>query len=328
MIEQVRNVQIFSSEQMSNEAYHAHEYVSGSTLVTIFNECPAQWRFGEEKESPALHFGIASHAALLEPEKFDAEFVCDINKDDESVITSDAALKAWLKVRGIPTKSTATFADMVLLAVMTGEMPVIYKLEGMILESECKFKGQTIVKYDDYQQILQMRKVIFADKRMADMLQNSRVEMSVLCEVMIDGIWYGVKIRPDIVTKNRCVPDYKTTASMNPEKFGRDAHDRGYWLKMAFQKDVLEAAFNKDFKMGLLAQGKSAPYIHQMYWLTPEQLEVGRDQYQYALSQYQKCKDADVWPAYFDGDVDLPTPEYLARRYGFDDNSVEIKFED
>lgn len=328
MIQQIRNIKAYKADQLSNEDYHAHEYVSGSTLVKIFNECPAQWRFGENKQTDALHFGIASHAALLEPAKFDAEFVCDIDKNDDSVITSDAALKAWLKERGIPCKSTASFADMVYLALQTGEMPTINKLHGLILESECKFNGQTIVKYDDYQQILQMRKVIFADQEMQQMLDGARVEFSLICEIMIGGIWYGVKIRPDIITKNREVPDYKTTANMNPDYFGKQAHDAGYWLKQAFIKDVLEAAYQKEFKMGLLAQGKSLPYIHQLYWLTDDQLEVGRDQYEMALKQYGRCIAADVWPAYNDGPVNLPTPEYLARRYGFDDDSVQIEIEE
>jgi hypothetical protein len=97
---------------------------------------------------------------------------------------------------------------------------------------------------------------------------------------------------------------------------------------MAFQHDVLEAVANKSPRMGLLAQGKSAPYIPQLYWFTAEQLEVGREQYLFALAQYHNCKTRDVWPAYFDGAVDLPTPDYIARRYGFDSEEIEISFEE
>lgn len=127
----------------------------------------------------------------------------------------------------------------------TGEYPTVLKLESMILEAECKHADKTIVKYDDYQTIMQMREVIFNDRDLQAALKDCRVEMSIICEVMIDDVWYGIKIRPDIITGDRAVPDYKTTADMNPEKFGKQAHDAGYWLKMALQKDVLEAVFKK-----------------------------------------------------------------------------------
>ena len=98
MIQNIRNIQVFKADELSNEDYHKHEYISGSSLVTIFNECVAQWKFGEKKETPALSFGIASHAALLEPEKFDAEFVCDIDASGGKVKNADIPAKGWLKL--------------------------------------------------------------------------------------------------------------------------------------------------------------------------------------------------------------------------------------
>lgn len=350
MIQNIRNIQVFKADELSNEDYHAHEYISGSSLVEIHSECIAQWKFGEKKETPPLRFGIASHAALLEPEKFDAEFVCDINasegkvkkadipskgwlkvepKKESSLITSDAELKAWLKHRGIKYKSTTPFSELVQLAYAGGEEPKILKLDSMILESNAVRDGKTIVKYDDYEMIMQMRRVVFADQAIAAMLVNARVEMSIICDIKINGVWIGIKIRPDIITENFEVPDYKTTASMNPEKFGRDAHDKGYWLKQAFIHDVLQAVYKREAKMGLLAQCKSAPYIHQLYWMTEEQLEVGRDQYESALMDYYRSKESGIYPAYFDGATMLPTPAYLAKRYEFEqDDDIEIKFED
>lgn len=324
MIEDIRNIELYTASQLSNEDYHLHPYISSSGLASIFGSCPAQWKFGDKKSTPALQFGIASHAAVLEPELFNREFVCDINKNDESVITSDAALKTWFKVRGVPIKSTASFSDMIYQMLQTGEYPTVLKLESMILESECKFAGKTIVGFDDYAKIMQMRSVLFSDNEIVNLLQGSVVESSVICEIKINGVWHGVKIKPDIITKNNEVPDYKTTADMNPEKFANDAHNKFYWLRQSFVGDVLEAVHGHKFRMGLLAQGKIKPFIHQMYWLTNEQLEVGRDQYQYALSQYKKSSDDNVWPAYFNGFVDLPTPAYLANRYEFEDNSMTI----
>jgi hypothetical protein len=105
---------------------------------------------------------------------------------------------------------------------------------------------------------------------------------------------------------------------MNPEKFGNQAHNAGYWLKQAFVCDVLRAAYNQPFKAGLLAQGKSSPFITQLYWMTEHQLMIGREQYQFALRQHKNCVATGNWPAYYDGATELVTPPYLAKRYGFE----------
>src|SRR5699024_5136269 len=114
---------VYTPEQMSNEDYHSEaEHVSGSALCTIHEFSPAHWRFGDKKETPALEFGIASHAALLEPDKFASEFVRGLDKDDyPNALTSDAAMKSWLKERGIKGYSTKTKQELVEMIRKTGE---------------------------------------------------------------------------------------------------------------------------------------------------------------------------------------------------------------
>lgn len=320
MITKIKNVKTYTAEELSNEEYHEHEFISGTGLVRIFNECPADYRFAEEKSSPALHFGIASHSAVLEPEKFDAEFARGITKEDyPGILASDASIKSWLKERGVKGYSSKKKEELIDMVSMTNEPVLIWhEVEtGFLSDNE----GKTIVKQDDYDKIMQMRRVMFADPDMVDLLEGAHMETSIICELEIEiggeTFEIGVKIRPDVITKRFEVPDYKTCANMNPEKFGRDAHDRGYWLKQAFIHDVLQAAYGQTPRMGLIAQGKKSPYIHQLYWMTEQQLQVGREQYQYALHTYHTCKETDIWPAYFNGPAELPTPEYLARKYGF-----------
>lgn len=318
MITNIKNIKTFTADELSNEDYHAHEFISGTGLVKIYFGCPAEFRFAEQKESPALHFGIASHAALLEPEKFEAEFVRDLCKDDyPDALTSEAATKSWLKERGVKGYSTKTFDQLMEMVEMTGESPQVWK--DMTLKFQAENLDKTIVPAKDFDKIMQMRAQVFADPDNVGLLKGAQVETSIICEVEINGTWHGVKIRPDIITKNFEVPDYKTCQDMTPEKFGRDAHDRGYWLKQAFIHDVLQAAYNQDPKMGLLAQGKLSPFIPQLYWMTDHQIDIGREQYQFALEYYSRCLADNCWPAYFDGPADLPTPEYLARTYGIEE---------
>ena len=319
MITSIRNIKIFPNGQLPNDDYHGEKFsdhVSGSQLCVIHNDCPAVLKFGENKESAALHFGIASHAAMLEPELFDSLFVRKITKEDnDNFLTSDAAIKAYLKAAGRTGYTTKPFNELVQLALECDENVKIFQLE--VILQEYNSIDKTMVKGEDYDQILLMRKTLFNDPANVELFDGATFELSVVCEVEIENEWYKVKIRPDIVTKNGEVPDYKTTRDIRGDAFGRQAHEAGYWLKQAFVGDVLKAAYSQSFKMGLLAQAKSSPFIPQLYWMTDQQLQIGREQYQFALKYHKQCVDNDNWPAYFDGAVELPTPEWLAKRYGF-----------
>lgn len=319
MITKIKNIKIFPNGELENDDYHGEKFadhVSGSQLCVIHNECPAVLKYGENKESSALHFGIASHAAMLEPEMFDKLFVRKISKEDnDKFLTSDAAIKSFLKSAGRTGYSTKPWSDLVVMALECDENVKVFQLESILQEYDSI--GKTLVKGEDYDQILIMRKTLFNDEVNVELFKDSQFEMSIICEVEIDEVWHKVKIRPDIITKNCEVPDYKTTRDMNPEKFGNQAHNAGYYLKQSFVCDVLTAAYNQKFKAGLLAQGKSSPFITQLYWLTEDQLQLGREQYQFALKYHKNCIDSDSWPSYFDGPVDLPTPSWIAKRYNF-----------
>jgi hypothetical protein len=331
MITSIRNLQIHPNGELPNDDYHGEkhaDHVSGSQLCVIHNDCPAVLKYGENKESAALHFGIASHCAMLEPELFDSQFIQSVVKDDYSLKT-DADIKARLKAMGIKGYSTFKYPELLRLLIDSDADAVPYTLAIQLQEAECRVNGQTIVKNNpvrrmdgttapgDYDQILLMRKTLFNDPANVELFKGATFELSIICEVEIDEIWYKVKIRPDIVTANSEVPDYKTTRDVRPEHFGRQAHEAGYWLKQAFVGDVLRAAYGNEFKMGLLAQSKSSPFIPQLYWMTKQQLQVGREQYMFALKYHKNCVDGDSWPAYNDGAVELPTPDWLIKRYGF-----------
>ena len=332
MITNIKNIKIYPNGELPNESYHGDEYsdyISGTSLCVIHSQCPAVLKYGDKSETAALHFGIASHAAMLEPELFEKQFVQSVVKDDYSIKT-DADIKARLKSMGIKGYSTFKYSELLQLLIESDPDAMPYTLAIQLQEAECRVSGQVIVKNNpvkrqdgttapgDYDQILLMRKTLFNDPANVELFKGATFELSIICEIEIEDVWYKVKIRPDIVTKNGEVPDYKTTRDVRPENFGRQAHEAGYWIKQAFVGDVLKAAYNHSFKMGLLAQSKSSPFITQMYWLTDQQIQVGREQYLHALKYNKICVDNDSWPAYFDSAVELPTPEYIARRYGFE----------
>jgi len=319
MITNIRNIKVYPNGELPNEEYHGEKYKdhdSGSGLYRLYSECPADFHYGDKEESAALHFGTASHAAMLEPDLFKKQFVREISKcDDENYLTSDATIKKFIKDKGIPGYSNKPYSDLVNRALDINPNVEIFNLEQVLQQYECA--GNTLVKGEDFDNIIQMRKVLFADKSNVELFKGAAFEVSIICEIEIGGNWHKVKIRPDIITKSGMVPDYKTTARMNPEEFARQAFYAGYWFKQAFVYDVLCAVYDTNFFMALLAQGKKSPFIPQLYMLTNEQLQVGREQYVTALTRSYQCKSTNVWPSYFDGAVDLPTPPYIGKQFNF-----------
>lgn len=297
---------VFTSDQLTNEQYHEEsDHVSGSQLVELMLDCPAQMRYGEKTETQALAFGTLSHAMMLEPSRFDAEFVRGVDVVD-GMMTSDAAIKAWLSERGIKGGSNKKFSELCEMVDATGESPLIYKCEMEKLE--LANEGKTIVKPDEYDMVMQMRRVVMADPAYSEMITGGATEVSLFGELC--GV--KVKVRFDLLTASGAIRDYKTTVSANPDKFGRNAYDLGYWLKMALQHDMFCAAYGRPPEsVGLLAQSKKAPYIAQDFVLTEKQLAYGREQYQTALRIYADCKSRDSWPAYGGGTMELPTPAWV-----------------
>ena len=83
-------------KNLPNEIYHRGPGISKSGLEIIANKCPAAYRFGEYKPTAATALGTATHTALLEPEKFEAEVIKGPDARGNSNIWKDAQAEANL----------------------------------------------------------------------------------------------------------------------------------------------------------------------------------------------------------------------------------------
>lgn len=315
-----------TADQLTNEQYHEDEaYITGSSLWTIFSKCPAAWRFQKAQEDKAkklnsaqkpLTFGTTSHTMLLEPERFSREFFRLPDPDAyPELITSLAKIQSWLKERGQKGYSNKTAAELIAMCraiQQPGEtLNIWHEIEANAVKEA---NGREIVPAKDWDRVHSMRDVLLANHNYRRIIETGEPELSLFC--VIDGV--PVKVRLDRVTDTGEIIDYKTTQSAEPEKFGRLAHDLGYWCKMALQHDCFKLAYQMDPNgTKLLVQEKDEPWLAIMNRLTPEQLLIGRGQYKTALQVYKHCMERDVWPAYANGqeEIALSTPAYLQQRY-------------
>lgn len=78
---------------MSNEEYHADEAI-GSTSIKAISVSPANLYFNKFKGSKSANIGTAIHAALLEPDVFERDFILDeslktrASKEYKSLVSS------------------------------------------------------------------------------------------------------------------------------------------------------------------------------------------------------------------------------------------------
>lgn len=316
-------MRVYFNNELSNQDYHADtEHINGSGLWNILDRCPAAWRYKDEEDeqSKTLVFGTGSHTALLEPERFDAEYarmpvVDDFPKDKDgkpTVLVTTADMNSWAKERGIKGLSGKSKAEVIKIIQATGEPVKIYDV--IREEAEKAAAGKQMLEGGDYDAIQQMRAVIHANSYYSSLLAGAYTEVSIFGEL------YGekAKVRFDCLTKGGDIIDYKTAVSAKPEDFFRHAARLGYFMKMAMQHDMFCAAYpHPPRSVNLLVQEKKAPFIPALIRLTEEQLHIGRIQLHGAMEIYKACKKANSWPGYSMGNpvIEMETPEWFKKQF-------------
>lgn len=316
-------MKVYFNNELSNESYHADtEHINGSGLWNLYDRCPAAWRYkdDEDKQSKALVFGTGSHTALLEPERFEAQYarmpvVDDFPKDKDgkpTVLVTTADMNSWAKERGIKGLSGKPKAEVIKIIRATGEPVKIYDV--IREEAEKAAAGKQMLEGGDYDAIQQMRAVIHANSYYSSLLAGAYAEVSILGELNGEK----AKVRFDCLTKGGDIIDYKTAVSAKPDEFFRHAAQLGYFMKMAMQHDMFVAAYgHAPRSVNLLVQEKKAPFIPALIRLTEEQLRIGSIQLNGAMEIYKACKKANSWPGYSMGNpvIEMETPEWFKKQF-------------
>lgn len=310
-------MKVYLNNELSNDQYHADtEHINGSGLWNIYDRCPAAWRYKDEEDeqSKALVFGTGSHTALLEPERFEAEYARMPTKEDfgAELLVTVSDMNSWAKERGIKGLSGKTKAEVIKIIRSTGEPVRIYDEERLF--AELNAKGRILLEGDDYDAIMQMRAVIHANSYYSSLLSGAYSEVSILGELLGEPS----KVRFDCLTRGGDIIDYKTAVSAKPDEFFRHAARLGYFMKMAMQHDMfVEAYGHTPRSVNLLVQEKKSPFIPALIRLTDEQLRIGRIQLRSAMEIYKACKKANSWPGYSMGNpvIEMETPEWFKKQF-------------
>jgi len=253
---------------LTAEEYHADKSrISASGLKIIAGQSLRHFKEQQEggtEETAALLFGEAYHCYVLEQEMFHAKYILfdETNRTEKDKGMTSNKNKEW---------KANFYAD-------------------------AEAAGERVITREDYEKIVSMRTALFQNADIAALLTGGQAEVSFHFDVS----GRGGKCRFDYISAAGDVAiDLKTTINAAPRAFGMDAYRRKYHIQAAWYSDVLSAERGgADVQFYYIAQEKTAPYIAQLYVVSPDVIQQGRAEYLAALEKLQTAELFDEWPAY------------------------------
>ena len=262
---------------MTNEDYHAAPGLSASGLKLLARS-PAHFRFATAVDTEALRFGTAAHCAVLEPERFTAEYIRAPEGVDRRTKEGKAAWAEFEeRAAGRNILKAEDYANVAGLAASARDHPIARKF----------FTGGTAE-----QSVFWTERVYYGGDG----------EMGVMC-----------KCRPDYVKETEdgaVIVDLKTTRDAGAGKFSRAAYwDYGYHIQAAHYMRCWEAATKqRPAAFVFVAVEKTFPWAVNVFQAAPDFLAAGAARCQELYKVYAACVERDEWPGYpaLTHDLNLP----------------------
>lgn len=221
-------------------------------------------------DTPALSLGRAVHLAVLEPEKFST-----------TCVRWDGGTR-----RG---KEWDAFRE--------------------------RHGGREILTADEDDLCADISSAVLADPIARHYVTGGAPEVSVLWthdeQEMgeLPGFSVECKARLDYVRPD-CLVDLKTCRDASQEGFGREAWRLQYHVQAAYYRDGYAAATGRVLPFFIVAVEKDAPHVCQVFRVTENLLDLGRDSYLAMLRQLDQCKREGTWPGYSEGELELMPPRW------------------
>ena len=120
--------------------------------------------------------------------------------------------------------------------------------------------------------------------------------------------------------------DLKTCRDASPDAFGRASLRYGYHGQAAFYCDGLAAnsLSGRPLPYSIIAIEVAPPYVAQVYRLSEDVIELGREEYRRCLDRVAECKRSGQWPGYSARQMDLQLPKWA---WGNDDDLEALGLE-
>ena len=191
-------------------------------------------------------------------------------------------------------------------------------------------QSRVIVDADELATIKGMIARLRATPQTANAFRNGVPERSFFARDEETGIW--LKARPDWFPTDPAtafIQEYKTAASIRPDKLGRAVFDFGYEIQAALMLDVVAAVIGQaPLGIAHIAQEKVPPFMATLKFFDAAQIERGRRKYKAALKTFATClerhnagvPEAIAWPDYVTEPEPFETPFHVRKEMEDDAN--------
>lgn len=237
-------------------------------------------------QTKALSLGTASHAAVLEPDRFASDFAI------------------WDR---------------------RGDSGKLAPRNGQHWESFCALnRGKEIITATEHQAALDIASAIRNEPQCAAALESGEPEVSIVWYHERTGFWLKGRVDwLDIDAHRARYLDLKTAADITPSVFMPKAAKLHYHTRMAFYHDGIKAASgmseNELLETDILAVESGKPHDCVLYWMEEEVLEIGRTEYEDLLTRLRIATDNDDWNGIGNG----AKMRYFLPRWAYDDPEEE-----
>ena len=255
--------------------YIKGEGINRSFLHEMVDRSPGHAKYKEENQeiTESLRLGDAFHAAILEPERFEKEYV---------VLPVNCKPRSG---EGMKDRKAA-------------------------FEAGAEEKGQTIIQPADRDNIKEMAAVIQGNQDVLDIMTDGVTELSgYFTDPEYDVL---VKIRLDFINqKDNIIIDLKSCADAREFPFRSSGYNHGYDMQAfmgLYGVTQITGIPHNDFTF-ICVESKGYHGL-DIYQADLEMLDTGYKKYKKAMTLYKQCLESDKWPGYDSTIKLLGSPAY------------------
>jgi hypothetical protein len=243
---------------------------------------PKHYRYALEhpKETKPMTLGTAAHCAVLEPERFERQFIVWDRRSDAGNLCPRKG-QYW---------------------------------DAFVAEAG----DRTVLLKDEVDAAKEMQAAVRGNPDAMRYLESGEPEVSMQWELHIDGIdnmhHFNCKGRADWLTTVDGKPNLvglKTARDHRHFVFGSAAAKLGYHLQFAYYHDGYKLITGKRPRMVEIVVESNPPHDVAVYVIPDDIIDQGRDEYQTLLRLLAQCERANEWPGVYTSEQALTLPAWV-----------------
>jgi exodeoxyribonuclease VIII len=253
---------------IDDQIYHNSPGISNSDM-SLFARSAAHYqeiKLGNirRERTTAMMLGSAVHTHVLEPEKFDSQYVVAPAFGDQRKKENKAAKESFIDLNAgkeIITQSQMDMCRGIAKKVHNYKTPDGFKY----IKDELLSEGHTELSF------------FWKDK-----------QTNLQC-----------RGRADYIKNNGVIVDLKTTKSAKPRDFQKSIVNFRYYVQAAYYLDAVSLITGEKYNdFAFIAVEKEPPYEVCVYWASEDMIAEGRREYRRCLNELESCLTKREFPGY------------------------------